>query len=76
MAETRRGKLLWSLRATGDTVECAPLEPLRYVERELVSPNGTVVKVSVPVYPLPLASQAAEKISRSTGPRPALNESS
>ncbi len=43
--------------------ECVPLEPIRYVERELVSPDGTVVvKVRVPVYPpFELASQAAEK---------------
>ncbi len=59
--EQRKRKLCWSLRATSGTVECAPLEPVKYVERELVSPNGTVVKVRVPVYPLPLASQAAEK---------------
>ena len=42
-------------------LECIPLEPIRHVERELVSPNGTVVKVRVPVYPpFQLASQAAE----------------
>ena len=62
MAETRKRKLLfWSFRATSGTVECAPLEPVKYVEREVVSPDGTVVKVRVPVYPLfSLAAETAE----------------
>lgn len=29
----------------------APLEPIRVVERELTRPDGTTLKVKVPVYP-------------------------
>ena len=32
-------------------VQGAPLEPIRHVERELTRPDGTTVKVKVPVYP-------------------------
>lgn len=32
-------------------VEGAPLEPIRVVERELTSPDGTKLRVQVPVYP-------------------------
>lgn len=32
-------------------VRGAPLEPIRYVERELTRPDGTRLKVEVPVYP-------------------------
>lgn len=32
-------------------VQGADLEPIDHVERELVSPDGKVVKVKVPVYP-------------------------
>ena len=29
----------------------APLEPVRYVERELTRPDGSKLRVKVPVYP-------------------------
>ena len=34
-----------------DAVRGAPLEPIRVVERELTRPDGTKIKVQVPVYP-------------------------
>jgi hypothetical protein len=43
-----------------DAVRGAPLEPVRVVERELTRPDGTKIKVQVPVYPpFQLASAAA-----------------
>jgi hypothetical protein len=43
-----------------DAVRAAPLEPIRVVERELTRPDGTKVKVQVPVYPpFQLASAVA-----------------
>lgn len=35
----------------GERIEGEPLEPLRIVERELTRPDGTTLKVDVPVYP-------------------------
>ncbi len=35
----------------GSLVRCAPLEPIRYVDRELTRPDGTKLRVKVPVYP-------------------------
>jgi len=35
----------------GSLIRGAPLEPLRYVERELTCPDGTRLRVKVPVYP-------------------------
>jgi hypothetical protein len=32
-------------------VQCAPLEPIEYKERELTRPDGSTVMVKVPVYP-------------------------
>lgn len=37
--------------AEPDTIQGAPLEPIRIVERELTRPDGTKVVVEVPVYP-------------------------
>ena len=37
--------------ADRDLVKGAKLEPIRVVERELTRPDGTTVKVEVPVYP-------------------------
>ena len=34
-----------------DAVRGAPLEPIRVVERELTRPDGTKIRVQVPVYP-------------------------
>ena len=35
----------------GSLIRGAKLEPLRYVERELTRPDGTKLRVKVPVYP-------------------------
>jgi hypothetical protein len=35
----------------GSLIRGAPLEPIRFVERELTSPDGTKLRVNVPVYP-------------------------
>jgi hypothetical protein len=35
----------------GSLIRGARLEPLRYVERELTRPDGTTLRVKVPVYP-------------------------
>jgi hypothetical protein len=35
----------------GSLVKGAPLEPIRYVDRELTHPDGTKLRVRVPVYP-------------------------
>jgi hypothetical protein len=43
-----------------DAVRAAPLDPIRVVERELTRPDGTKIKVQVPVYPpFQLASAVA-----------------
>lgn len=34
-----------------ERIEGEPLEPVRVVERELIHPDGTPLKVQVPVYP-------------------------
>jgi hypothetical protein len=47
---------------SGAAVKAAPLEPIRVVERELTRPDGTKVKVQVPVYPpFQLGTAAAPK---------------
>ena len=35
----------------GSVVRGAPLKPIRFVERELTRPDGTTLRVKVPVYP-------------------------
>jgi hypothetical protein len=35
----------------GSIVRGAPLKPIRFVERELTRPDGTTLRVKVPVYP-------------------------
>jgi hypothetical protein len=40
-----------SAGAPGSVVQGAPLKPLRFVERELTRPDGTTLRVKVPVYP-------------------------
>jgi hypothetical protein len=35
----------------GSVVRGAPLKPIRFVERELTRPDGTRLRVKVPVYP-------------------------
>lgn len=37
--------------APGSVVQSAPLKPLRFVERELTRPDGSTLRVKVPVYP-------------------------
>ena len=34
-----------------ESIESEPLEPIRVVERELTRPDGSTVRVRVPVYP-------------------------
>jgi bifunctional pyridoxal-dependent enzyme with beta-cystathionase and maltose regulon repressor activities len=34
-----------------DEIESEPLEPISTVVRELTSPDGTILRVEVPVYP-------------------------
>jgi hypothetical protein len=52
-------------KETHDLVRGAPLEPIRVVERELTRPDGTKIKVQVPVYPpFQLASAAADGEAR------------
>jgi hypothetical protein len=34
-----------------DQIQGEPLDPVRVVERELTRPDGTTLKVQVPVYP-------------------------
>ncbi len=44
-------------------VKSAPLEPIRMVERELTRPDGSTLKVKVPVYPpFELAERPATKV--------------
>jgi len=38
-------------RGLGSLVPGARLEPIRYVERELTRPDGSKLRVKVPVYP-------------------------
>ena len=35
----------------GSVIRGAPLKPIRFVERELTRPDGTTLRVKVPVYP-------------------------
>lgn len=60
-----------------DTVgACTELEPIHYVERALVSPDGTTVKVKVPVYPpFELASASGASSERSPGTESSTDES-
>ena len=38
-------------QAAPDAIQSAPLEPIRYVTRELTRPDGSKLSVKVPVYP-------------------------
>lgn len=51
--ENRRqiGKQPQPASTDASLVRCAPLEPIRVVERELTRPDGTKLRVKVPVYP-------------------------
>jgi hypothetical protein len=37
--------------ANADRIECEPLDPVCVVERELTRPDGSTLRVQVPVYP-------------------------
>jgi len=37
--------------STSDSIQGERLHPVRVIERELTRPDGTTLKVSVPVYP-------------------------
>jgi hypothetical protein len=50
-------------------VRGAPLEPIRVVERELTRPDGTTVKVQVPVYP-PFRLASQEPATAGAGAKP------
>jgi len=49
---TRRSPTMKNKQQAPDTtVESAKLEPIRFVTRELIRPDGTTLSVKVPVYP-------------------------
>jgi hypothetical protein len=48
---TRPGDKKKQAAEAPEGVQCAPLEPIRTVERELTRPDGTKLRVEVPVYP-------------------------
>jgi len=49
----------------GDEIQSEPLEPVRVVERELTRPDGTTLRVKVPVYPpFQLKKRAPAKTAR------------
>lgn len=51
---------------SGDEIQGERLEPVRVVERELTRPDGTTLKVEVPVYPpFQLKKRAPAKPARS-----------
>ena len=47
------------------SIQGEPLEPVRIVERELTRPDGTTLKVDVPVYPPFRLKQRGSAASRS-----------
>jgi len=56
-----------------ERIEGEPLEPLRIVVRELTCPDGTTLKVDVPVYPPfrlkqrgPAAGSRPEKVKKAS----------
>jgi hypothetical protein len=48
---SRRSPRKQQREAPREGVHSAPLEPIRVVERELTCPDGTTLRVKVPVYP-------------------------
>jgi hypothetical protein len=55
-----------------ERIEGEPLEPVRIVERELTRPDGTTLKVQVPVYPpFKLKERPPAKTARSAKVRKA-----
>ena len=40
-----------NMEATPRTIECETLEPVRKVVRELKRPDGSTLRIEVPVYP-------------------------
>lgn len=51
-------------------VKGADLEPIDHVERELTSPDGTIVTVRVPVYPPFRLEQGEKRLLRASGKAP------
>ena len=49
MARTKRGTN--NFEAQNREIESEPLKPIRKVIRELRRPDGTILRVEVPVYP-------------------------
>jgi hypothetical protein len=49
----------------GQSIQSEPLHPVRVVERELTRPDGTTMKVEVPVYPPFQLKKPAAKSARS-----------
>ena len=56
-----------SFEAAVDEIESEPLEPIRKVIRELTRPDGTTLRVEVPVYP-PFRLKA-KRAARGSGSR-------
>ena len=49
-------------------IQSEPLDPVRVIERELVRPDGTTMKVRVPVYPpFQLKQRPAAKPEKAAG---------
>jgi hypothetical protein len=48
---SRRSPGKQNREAPPEGIHSAPLEPIRVVERELTRPDGTTLRVKVPVYP-------------------------
>ena len=59
----RRKRMARNDEENDEGIQCEPLEPIRTVERELTRPDGTTLKVKVPVYP-------PFKLEGRTPPRP------
>ena len=54
-----------NLEASPREIECETLEPIRKVVRELKRPDGTTLRVEVPVYPpFRLKEKGAQKVSQ------------
>lgn len=59
-------------QAAQDSIQGTPLEPVRYVTRELTRPDGSTLSVKVPVYPpFELAQKKGEGHRRSSAEKKA-----
>jgi len=66
VARRRKSAAKKEPQAKPDRIESAPLQPLRVVKRTLTRPDGTTLKVEVPVYP----PFQLKKPARARKPRP------